>query len=105
MTPILLKYTRESLDSGLPIIKPLWMLEPNDPACHMISDEFLIGDEVLVTPVITKGAKQREVYLPSGVWKDGIDGSLRKGSRWIHNYNVDENQVAYFIRMPDNTRF
>lgn len=45
------------------------------------------------------------VYLPHGVWKDGIDGSLRKGSRWIHHYRVAYNQVAYFIKMPDNTRF
>lgn len=45
------------------------------------------------------------VYLPFGVWKDGIDGSLRKGSRWIHNYQVPLDKVAYFIKMPDNTRF
>lgn len=45
------------------------------------------------------------VYLPQGVWKDGIDGSLRKGSRWIHNYKVAEHDIAYFVRMPDNTRF
>lgn len=45
------------------------------------------------------------VYLPQGVWKDGVDGSLRKGSRWIHNYRVPENKIAYFVKMPDNTRF
>lgn len=45
------------------------------------------------------------VYLPQGVWKDGIDGSLRKGSRWIHNYRVPKEKIAYFVKMPDNTRF
>lgn len=45
------------------------------------------------------------VYLPPGVWKDGIDGSLRKGSRWLHNYRVPKDKVAYFVKMPDNTRF
>lgn len=45
------------------------------------------------------------VYLPQGVWKDGVDGSLRKGSRWIHNYRVPEDKIAYFVKMPDNTRF
>jgi myogenesis-regulating glycosidase len=39
------------------------------------------------------------------VWKDGIDGSLRKGSRWIHNYRVPLDKVAFFVKMPDNTRF
>lgn len=45
------------------------------------------------------------VYLPQGVWKDGVDGSLRKGSRWIHNYRVPADKIAYFVKMPDNTRF
>lgn len=45
------------------------------------------------------------VYLPQGVWKDGIDGSLRKGSRWMHNYRVPKDKIAYFRKMPDNTRF
>lgn len=45
------------------------------------------------------------VYLPQGVWKDGVDGSMRKGSRWIHNYRVPEEKIAYFVKMPDDTRF
>lgn len=49
--------------------------------------------------------KSFTVYLPQGVWKDGIDGSLRKGSRWIHNYKVPKDKIAFFIKMPDNTRF
>lgn len=45
------------------------------------------------------------MYLPQGVWKDGIDGSLRKGSRWMHSYRVPKDKIAYFRKMPDNTRF
>ncbi|KAF5289192.1 hypothetical protein FQR65_LT00078 [Abscondita terminalis] len=105
VTPYLKKYANEALDSGLPMIRPLWMLEPNDPACHIVADEFSVGEDLIVAPVLYFGARQREVYLPAGVWKDGIDGSLRKGSRWIHDYKVEDNQVAYFERMPDNTRF
>jgi len=40
----------------------------------------------------------------SGLWKDGIDGSLRKGRSWIHDHRVELHKVAYFERMPDNTR-
>lgn len=48
---------------------------------------------------------QHLVYLPRGVWKDGVDGSMRKGSRWIHNYRVPEEKIAYFVKMPDDTKF
>ncbi|KAG5886009.1 hypothetical protein JTB14_018426 [Gonioctena quinquepunctata] len=81
------------------------MLDSEDPNCHLAVDEFSIGDELIVAPVLASGAREREVYLPAGVWKDGIDGSLRKGSRWIHDYHVDLDDVAYFERMPDDTRF
>ncbi|XP_026675374.1 myogenesis-regulating glycosidase isoform X2 [Ceratina calcarata] len=105
VTPLLKKYAKETLDTGLPIIRPLWMLDPADPACHVVVDEFSVGEELIVAPVLYSGSRQREIYLPAGVWRDGIDGSLRKGSRWIHNYRVAEDKVAYFVKMPDNTRF
>ncbi|XP_015592413.1 myogenesis-regulating glycosidase isoform X2 [Cephus cinctus] len=105
VTPLLKKYANESLDSGLPIVRPLWMLDPADPACHVVVDEFSVGEELIVAPILYSGSRQREVYLPAGAWRDGIDGSLRKGSRWIHNYRVAEDKVAYFLKMPNNTRF
>lgn len=98
------QYAGEALDSGFPLIRPLWMLESSDPACHEVADEFSVGEDLIVAPVLYSGVRHREVYLPAGVWKDGIDGSLRKGSRWIHDYRVEEDQVAYFKKMPDNTR-
>ncbi|XP_051156441.1 myogenesis-regulating glycosidase isoform X1 [Leptopilina boulardi] len=105
VTPLLKKYANNTLDTGLPIIRPLWMLDPTDPACHVVVDEFSVGEELIVAPILYSGSRQREVYLPAGVWRDGIDGSLRKGSRWIHNYKVRDVQIAYFVKMPDNTRF
>ncbi|CAG9857402.1 unnamed protein product [Phyllotreta striolata] len=105
ITPRLQTLAKVSLNIGLPLIRPLWMLDADDPACHLAVDEFSIGDEIIVAPILHKGAKQREIYLPAGVWKDGIDHSLRKGNRWIHNYRVEEQEVPYFERLPDDTRF
>ncbi|KAJ8946625.1 hypothetical protein NQ318_007228 [Aromia moschata] len=81
------------------------MLDSEDPNCHVAEEEFSIGDELIVAPILYAHTSHRQVYLPAGVWKDGIDGSLRKGSRWIYDYKVEENEVAYFERMPDDTRF
>lgn len=105
MTPLLKKLTDEALQSGLPLVRPLWMLDPQDPTCHKASDEFSLGDELIVAPVVSPDYIEREVYLPAGVWKDGIDGRLHKGSRWLHRYRVQLHQVAYFVQMPNNTRF
>ncbi|XP_063225903.1 myogenesis-regulating glycosidase isoform X2 [Bacillus rossius redtenbacheri] len=105
VNPLLKKYVQDALDFGTPIIRPLWLLDPRDPACLTVADEFSVGEELIVAPVLFPDTTEREVYLPAGVWKDGIDGSLRKGSRWLHSYRVPREKVAYFIKMPDNTRF
>ncbi|GLH02111.1 Uncharacterized protein GBIM_08152 [Gryllus bimaculatus] len=107
VNPIVKEYLKAygPLDEGLPFNRPLWMLDPKDPICHTIVDEFSVGEELIVAPVITKDAREREIYLPAGVWRDGIDGSLMKGSRWLHHHPVEEDKIAYFVRMPDDTRF
>jgi alpha-glucosidase (family GH31 glycosyl hydrolase) len=43
-----------------------------------ITDQFLLGETILVAPVLEKGARQRTVVFPPGVWK-GDDGSLTSG--------------------------
>lgn len=105
VNPLLKKYAEDALDTGAPLIRPLWMLDPSDSACHLVKDEFSVGDELIVAPILRPNNHEREVYLPAGVWRDGIDGSLRKGSRWIHSYKVPLDKIAYFVKMPDNTRF
>ncbi|XP_011554069.3 myogenesis-regulating glycosidase isoform X3 [Plutella xylostella] len=103
VTPLLLKYKREALEEGLPLIRPLWLVAGGDAA--LVQDEFALGDEIVVAPVLKPGETTREVYLPAGLWQDGIDGSLRKGNRWMHDYKVPLHRVAYFLRKPDDMRF
>ncbi|CRL05727.1 CLUMA_CG018756, isoform B [Clunio marinus] len=105
VTPILKKYLSDAMNEGLPLVRPLWMLDPHDVACLNVVDEFSVGEQLIVAPILERQKTIREVYLPQGVWKDGVDGSLRKGSRWIHNYRVPDDKIAYFVKMPDNTRF
>jgi len=59
---------------------------------------------LLVAPILEEGMREREVYLPKGVWKDGIDGSLRKGGRWIHHHKAKLEHIPFFVRMPEGTR-
>ncbi|XP_037874388.1 myogenesis-regulating glycosidase isoform X4 [Bombyx mori] len=104
VTPLLLKYKREALEEGLPLIRPLWQVSGGE-AAPRVDDEFALGDELVVAPVLHQGQTTREVYLPAGLWQDGIDNSLRKGNRWMHEYKVPVDKVAYFIRRPDDLRF
>lgn len=72
------------MDYGLPIIRPLWMLDPQDPTCHTVVDEFSVGEELIVAPVITEGTTEREVYLPAGVWKVRKNILIMKRGKFIY---------------------
>lgn len=66
VSPVLRKYAKLSLNVGLPIIRPLWMIDPHDPSCQTVVDEFAVGEDIIVAPILYPGARTREVYLPAG---------------------------------------
>lgn len=53
-----------------PLVRPMWWAEPNDPASFKVADQFMLGDDLLVAPVIGQGQRQRNVYFPTGSWVD-----------------------------------
>ncbi len=59
----------DSAKTGEPIMRPLDYSYP-DCGYEAVSDQFMLGDNILVAPVIKKGVKGREVYFPDGKWQD-----------------------------------
>lgn len=55
---------------GLPVIRPLMMAEPDNLALRGIDDCYMVGDHMLIAPVLDQGVTSREVYLPTGEWYD-----------------------------------
>ena len=63
---LIVDLARESTNTGAPIVRPLWWLAPTDDVAQTVDDEFLLGDSLLVAPVIVRSATSRPVYLPLG---------------------------------------
>jgi alpha-glucosidase len=79
LMPYFYTAVREMHDTGLPIIRALWLHHPDDPVAVARGDEYLWGRDILVAPVVEKGATTRKVYLPRGRWvdfwtEDRVDG-------------------------------
>ena len=75
LLPYLYNAFYQETQSGLPIMRPLFLDDPADakamdstPAGE--NNEFLFGEDLLVAPVVTDGEFQRKVYLPKGTWYD-----------------------------------
>ena len=56
--------------TGAPVLRPLVFHYPEDESARTCNDEFMVGDRVLVAPVVQQGARQRLVHLPQGEWYD-----------------------------------
>jgi alpha-glucosidase/alpha-D-xyloside xylohydrolase len=74
---------REACDTGLPLMRALWLHYPDDPEAVKLGDQYLWGHDLLIAPVVAKGAAVRRVYLPAGAWYDWWTGERLAGGRWL----------------------
>ncbi|WP_043683193.1 glycoside hydrolase family 31 protein [Streptomyces xylophagus] len=56
--------------TGAPYVRPLWWGAPEDRALRDCEDAFMLGDCLLVAPVLDPGSDRRAVQLPRGRWYD-----------------------------------
>ncbi|XP_006820508.1 myogenesis-regulating glycosidase-like [Saccoglossus kowalevskii] len=95
--PKLVELAMEVTENGSPIIRPLWWIAPEDEVALTIDSEFLVGDDLLVAPVLEKGMTSRDVYLPEGRWVNELTGEVVDGGQWF-NVQVQIQQIAYFTK-------
>ncbi|NME71115.1 glycoside hydrolase family 31 protein [Flammeovirga aprica] len=72
---------KEASQTGEPIVKPMALAFPTGNY-ETIKDQFVLGNNIIVAPVLEKGAREREVVLPKGKWED-VDGKVYKGGKTI----------------------
>jgi alpha-D-xyloside xylohydrolase len=65
----------EAHTKGYPMIRPLFFAFPGDATTLDVSYQFLIGDHILVSPVITENTTTVDAYFPKGTWYDMFDHS------------------------------
>ncbi|XP_073807533.1 myogenesis-regulating glycosidase isoform X2 [Danio rerio] len=97
VAPRVLELAGEVLYTGDPIIRPLWWIATDDEAAYKIDSQFLIGDDLLVAPVLEPGKQERDIYLPAGRWRSYKGEYFDKGPMHLTDYPVDLDELAYFV--------
>ncbi len=83
LLPYLYARFAEARDTGSPIMRPLLWHYQNDPVAVACGDQFLLGRDLLVAPVLRQGAQARSVYLPNDVWYNFWTGERIAGGRHV----------------------
>jgi alpha-glucosidase/alpha-D-xyloside xylohydrolase len=97
MLPYIYAAVRECSTTGMPIIRALWLHFPDDPKAVARDDEYMWGGNLLVAPVVEKGATARRVYLPHGNWYDFWTSQRLAGGRDISR-PVDLETTPLYVR-------
>ncbi|MEU6987721.1 glycoside hydrolase family 31 protein [Streptomyces sp. NPDC046324] len=79
MRPYFVTLSQLARLTGAPYIRPVWWGAPEDRALRDCEDAFLVGDALLVAPVLARGADRRAVRLPRGRWYDTATGQAYEG--------------------------
>ncbi|MDX6405564.1 MAG: alpha-glucosidase [Blastocatellia bacterium] len=70
LLPFLYTTLEEAHRTGVPLFRPLMLNYQDDESTYNLDDEFMIGDDLLVAPIVKPDLTGRLVYLPKGVWYD-----------------------------------
>lgn len=82
-------------------VLPIWWLAPQDENALVCNDQYLVGEDLLVAPVIVPKARQRDIYLPPGRWQSYWDAAeIHQGSAWLRNYPAPLEVLPLFQRIP-----
>lgn len=96
-TPYLMELTVEAANTGLPVMRHLAIEYPEDPLARKIDDEYLLGDSILVVPILVEGQQERSIYLPAGNWYDIHSGSWYEGNKLIR-VSITLEDIPIFIK-------
>lgn len=94
ITPEIMRLVKESAKTGEPIVRNLDYVFPGQ-GLEKVKDQCMLGDYIMIAPMLNKGIYKREVLFPKGKWK-GDDGKIVEGPDKI-SIEVPLDRIPYFI--------
>ena len=99
LMPFIRTLVHEALHTGAPVVRPLFFeYADSDPNVYQIYDQFLLGDAILVSPVLDAAVNEYDVYFPHGSWYGLWTGDLVGGGGGFKNIQDLQYQVAAHIK-------
>lgn len=87
----------EANQKGYPPVRPFFWLDSSDSALWDVEDAFLLGDDLMVCPILEDGARQRQVTLPKGRWYSFWNNAVFDGAGQV-NVDAPLEQIPLLVR-------
>lgn len=87
----------EANRTGVPAMRHLIYEFPEDKRVRDVEDEFMLGEALLVAPILEDYKTSRDVYLPSGNWYDLYTGERYEGGK-TYTLPLSEDRIPVFLR-------
>ncbi|MEO3752037.1 alpha-xylosidase [Streptomyces sp. B6B3] len=81
LMPYLFHAATQARSLGTPVMRAMLLEFPDDPACHTLDRQYMLGDDLLVAPVFTEDGTA-EYYVPAGTWTHLLSGERVEGPGW-----------------------
>lgn len=95
--PLIMSLWQEAQTTGIPPTRGLWLHYPDDARARAEDQQWLLGADVLVAPVVEAGAETRDVYLPKGCWQHVDSGTEYQGPIDV-TVHAAIDSLPYFFR-------
>lgn len=96
LIPYLASCGLQASRTGLPLMRAMALEYPDDPDATALEDQYLLGADLLVAPVLAPGVNRRSVYLPDSSWRDLWSGALYPPG-WAE-VNAPADRIPVFAR-------
>jgi oligosaccharide 4-alpha-D-glucosyltransferase len=92
-------YTMSYLQTteAAPLVSPLYFYYQSDSTVYHIEDQYMWGEEIMVAPVLEKGAGTRNVYLPPGNWYRWKSNVPLTGKAWLKE-ELSLNMIPVYVK-------
>ncbi|MBN9173109.1 MAG: hypothetical protein J0I70_03015 [Microbacterium sp.] len=97
LVPYLAAAAAAAVSTDRPLMRPLFFEWPDDAAVWSAPTQWLLGDDLLVAPVLAPGLVRSDVYLPAGTWHDVWTGEILEGGRPV-SVPVPFDRIPVFTR-------
>lgn len=93
----------EAQNRKAPLLRPLWF-EASDDEFLTVSDEFMLGNDLLVCPVLSEKQESRDILLPPGKWRDAWTGKTYS-AKLIKSHPAPCPGIPLFVRDENKALF